>query len=835
MKNLTQALTRLFDKHRIVFWYDTKKELRQDYEQMEIEGVEKIELKDNEFGLKYKILRENPEDKFLLYYEGTQPEDINNWLLDVQLYSGQFRADQAAIWLGELGLGFEFAEIVTSHMDFFQSGKEEHKRRLKFKELLKPEDTAGTMRTKLLAVCADSDPRVDAILETLLCELSQNKDEKIKFIKKCNLDQHLWKQLNRIYGYESKEPSIKDFVLELFKSCYAMAVDKEVKLNNDALVFLSRWKDSMTQKNAFEGLSKQCADILNIKVGLYQKDYRDLADIDYFEIIERKIIFDLIKAVCDCTISQGDCTLLVRRRKQSHWFDKYENEYEVIENTALFTKILSEINIDIETIDAGLECYVKNWFKLDQLYRKVIYHAGITKETTLLEPLLTQIEKQYTNNYLLKVNDHWQGLIDQIDHWLPTGVTRQDQFFKKWVQPYLEKGNKVFVIISDALRYEIGDELLSKIRQEDKYEATLKPMVSMLPSYTQLGMAALLPHKSLSLRADDTGYVDADNQGTAGIDARVKILKSSMTQSVTAMNSKNLFELNKDESRALFRDNDVVYIYHNFIDKTGDSRDSEDRVFKAVGDTIEEMIKLIKKLTAANASNILLTSDHGFIYQHQPVEESDFTDIEIDGEQVLYRNRRFVIGKNLKADPRLMKFSSHQLGLAGDVDVVFPKSINRLRLRGSGSRYVHGGASLQEIVIPVIHINKKRQSDVEYVEVEILKGTTTVISTGQLSVVFYQSTPVSDKTQPRKLRAGIYTMLGQLISDVHEINFDLVSERPREREMPVRFVLTKEADKANGQVVILRLEERETGTAHYREYKSVKYMVRRSFTSDFDF
>ena len=44
------------------------------------------------------------------------------------------------------------------------------------------------------------------------------------------------------------------------------------------------------------------------------------------------------------------------------------------------------------------------------------------------------------------------------------------------------------------MRYEIGDELLSLIRQEDRYSAELEPALSMLPSYTQLGMAALLPN-----------------------------------------------------------------------------------------------------------------------------------------------------------------------------------------------------------------------------------------------------------------------------------------------------------------------------------------------------
>ena len=58
------ALTRLFDKHRIIFWYDTKKELRSDFEAASIPGVEKLEIANNEYGLKHRILRESPEQKF---------------------------------------------------------------------------------------------------------------------------------------------------------------------------------------------------------------------------------------------------------------------------------------------------------------------------------------------------------------------------------------------------------------------------------------------------------------------------------------------------------------------------------------------------------------------------------------------------------------------------------------------------------------------------------------------------------------------------------------------------------------------------------------------------
>jgi len=65
---------------------------------MELAGAEKIELQSNEFGVKYRLLREAPEQKYLLYREGPPPADLDNWLLDVELADaeGEFRTDQVA-------------------------------------------------------------------------------------------------------------------------------------------------------------------------------------------------------------------------------------------------------------------------------------------------------------------------------------------------------------------------------------------------------------------------------------------------------------------------------------------------------------------------------------------------------------------------------------------------------------------------------------------------------------------------------------------------------------------------------------------------------------------
>src|SRR5690606_37958527 len=97
------------------------------------------------------------------------------------------------------------------------------------------------------------------------------------------------------------------------------------------------------------------------------------------------------------------------------------------------------------------------------------------------------------------------------------------------------------------------------------------------PSYTQLGMASLLPHKTLQILENDSGEVMADGVSTMGTANRARILAKTVPSS-TAVLAKDVLAMGKEDSRALVRDHDVVYVYHNLIDKTGDTRDTEERV-----------------------------------------------------------------------------------------------------------------------------------------------------------------------------------------------------------------------------------------------------------------
>jgi len=558
--------------------------------------------------------------------------------------------------------------------------------------------------------------------------------------------------------------------------------------------------------------------------------------IDHFEEIDRHIIRQIVQAMSTQTVSSPEVLTWVRERRQSNWYPKYEDIYQAIGFATEFQQALAEANLGMTSPAEGVRRYVSSWYKLDQLYRKFIYHMQKSGQASLLADLNDSVENRYTNSFVLPVNDAWQDQIAGLTEWKIPGYAAQADFYRDQAAEYRRKDQKVAVIISDALRFEVAEECLRRIRALDRFDAELKPMISSLPSYTQLGMAALLPHNGLAMAEDGSGDILAGGEPTKGTVAREKLLAAGRKgDNAKALKSEDVMNMRTEDGKALFRDHHIVYIYHNRIDAVGDKLQTEDRLPEAADDAIEDLTKLVRKLTSANFSNILITADHGFLYQHRALDESDFAIADPQGAEILFRNRRFVIGRGLNATVGMKHFTATGLGLSGDLEALIPNSINRMRVKGAGSRFVHGGAALQEVVIPVIRVGKQREADVGHVEVQIFVTGRSLISSGQTAVTLYQVQPVSEKMRPRELLAGIYATDGTLISDEYTLLFDFRSENAREREMPRKFLLSREADCFNNHDVILKLRERVGKTSHYQDYASHRFQMRRGITTDFDF
>ena len=836
MEKIKQVLTKKFKSNRIVFWYDDKQDMRDKYERVSLPGVEKIEIDNNEFGIKYRILRKQPDQKFLVYHEGPAPPYVENWLLDVFLAHDVFSADQESLWISELGLGPEFRDLAVDHRAFFEAKP----RRQALKQMLQADDAPPQIKQKMLAISAglSNSAQFNAIVERLLTEEAEQERDQAGFhmrlIQRSHLDDFLWRQFETHFDYYSEKRSIADFAIKLFESCYHLGLHEEAKLSSYSLQFMNRWKDSRSHYQAFETLSEEYATPLGIEQDLQHRDIGQLAELDYFALIDKKILFKLSKQVIAQTKTAHECQEYIRKRRRTHWYADFEHIYQAIWYGAQFLSDLRKTKLTMNSLEEGINNYVERWHKLDKAYRKFIYHVQASKQITLLETLLDKVQNTYANQFLIKLNDNWQLVINSAPKWSLSGVVNQQDFFDHFVrQKYLKKNHKVVVVISDAMRFEVGSELSERIGGEDGFQVELYPTLGVLPSETCLGMASLLPHKTMTL--EKTGSVRVDGKRTQSTQNRAKILAEAVPEGGTALLASDLLNMVTQERRALFRDHAVIYIYHDQIDDVGHNLITESQAFEAAETALDELINIIKKMISANASNLLITSDHGFLYQHNELDKSDYAKMTVDKSQVSKQTRRWVLSEVDELGASFKKFRSDALGYQIESNLFVVKSINRLPKQGATSRFVHGGASLQEIVLPVLWVNKNwDREDVKAVDVDILRSTSSIISTGQFIVSFYQVQPVSTERKARKLRARLYAQDNELISDTHEIVFDQKTDEVRKREVKITFFLSKKAENYNLQEVILKLEEQHPRTTKYIEYKSARYKLQRSFTTDFD-
>ena len=67
MSKIEESLANLFQKHRIILWYDEEKSFGEEYASLTLPGVEKITVENNEFAVKHLIYRQKPTYRFLLY------------------------------------------------------------------------------------------------------------------------------------------------------------------------------------------------------------------------------------------------------------------------------------------------------------------------------------------------------------------------------------------------------------------------------------------------------------------------------------------------------------------------------------------------------------------------------------------------------------------------------------------------------------------------------------------------------------------------------------------------------------------------------------------------
>jgi uncharacterized protein (TIGR02687 family) len=829
MKRIHDSLLQTFQRHRLVFWYDASGEWTKAFDGFEAENVTKLTVASNEFGTKVRILKEpNPSACFLIYSATERPADAENWLLDLLLQGHEFKADRASLAVQEVGLPYEYRPLAEQHVEFFK----EAKRVQSLKELVSKDDGVTDLRLKMMALLAGTPVEVDAVLLEFLKQAANGEmfDPVEEAFKRFALVEPFWKEVGRVFDYLPTNPSLRDFAVTLFRA--ANPLDSAVSLTPHARVFLQRWKDSQAHSPSFRKWASVLERDFQVASQLDSAgDKLSLGDADTFEIFDKFIIHRLCRAF-ETGARADEILTRIQSRRHSFWYLQHEHGYGAIQQALELRELIASAELSVDSIDTGIERYRSKWWKIDRAYRRACHHLRRYGQVNVMQKLDEWVGKAYVNNYLLPLADRWSDKVRTLEKWSCAALPAQRQFYQRHVVPYLEKGQKVFVIISDALRYEAAAEFTERMNSENRFTAEMDALLASLPSYTQLGMASLLPGNSLEI--DPTsGNAIVNGRSATGTENRNEILKRALDGRGTAIQAEQFLDLNtKIEGRSLMREHDVIYIFHNVIDKIGDSSATEAKTVDAVEQAFDELNQIVKKVANINGSNMLLVADHGFLFQQDAVDDSDDNAFPSASAWTL-KNRRFAIGTGIQPTSDIKAFTAGQLDHSGEWSCAFPVSLRRFPVQGSGKRYVHGGFSLQEVVVPVVHIHKARVDDTGRVAVELMRAPAK-ITTGQVALSLYQEKPVTAKLLPRELRVGVFAKDGTPLSEIKPLKCDSTEEEARKREVSVVLVLSKAADDFNNQEVEIRLEETLPGTAQTVTYKSHPIKLQKPFASDFD-
>ena len=426
----------------------------------------------------------------------------------------------------------------------------------------------------------------------------------------------------------------------------------------------------------------------------------------------------------------------------------------------------------------------------------------------LFDILKAKIDKFYEVDYLEKLLALWSSKVYEREN-----LAQQRDFYKNNIA---NADVRTVVIISDALRYEVGYEISQQLRKEANVkEIKLDAMLTDLPSRTFLGMANLLPCKTERNIDLVSAKVIVDGIDSQGTENREKILKLSCEES-SAISYDNFNKMNRGKQEEYIKGKKVIYIYHDNIDAIGDKAKTESNTFNACKDAVEDIVGLSKLLSSLGVVNVYITSDHGFLYEKKEVEE--YNKLELKNTKYEAIGKRYAIYKKEAEEKACITLKLDSLY------GVFPEKNQRIKASGSGLQFVHGGASPQEMIIPLINYKSGANSKkISKVQVRIRESVAKITSNlTKFSIYQIEAVSIKDKFIERDVSVALYDE-NVRVSDEKKLKLNSTEENTIH---DFRLTLSGEHKK-----VTLKVIDIESGDI----LDSKEYIVSIGIASDFDF
>lgn len=803
-----------FYTRRIIFWYDEDREFEDQLDDLQLENATLVRLTgSNTFAVKKLLCEDDRTSNFLVYQPLSFDKPDDNWLVNVQLYSEEFRADLNSIWMEEMGLPSTpvIRQQVKGYRKFFGA---KFRRDAVGKLNLHISTALDLHLAVMAAICGCQDAQPGSIIRAVLnAGLDMEQNQLYRNLENYGARNAFWAVVGRVAGYsEGEDSSLRQLAVHLLLTAATRTMRYEYFAGLESFLssphqafcydFISDWLRSGENRQLYE-IAHYVEETARLPQQFAKLDVLELCDTDCFPCIDACILTALMTQISNQVIPVDTIYKVVEKRRTKTWYEDAACYYEGILQVANMQTFFVEHSGGFHIAEPYKlwQAYVADYYRMDGYYRQ--FHLCFQRSLKVSDPQLDDLFKRvaqcveglYAHWFLGQLGENWTKVCaEELEQYgRIQNIQQQTDFYRNYVR---SSDNRVFVIVSDALRYEVAAALSEQLQREMQSSVRLSSCEAIFPTITKFGMAALLPHKHLEITEKGSGVLGIAADGVPTDAAyRDKILKSANNNSV-ALKYANIIGLKRAERQALVKGMDVVYIYHDRIDEA--SHTSDTAVFSACEDAIAEIKNLVRIIVNEfGGTKVFITADHGFLYTYNPLSEDDKLDKTGFADRIVELGRRYAILRQ-GAEPEYLlpvKFAGGHTGY----EAFAPRENVRIKINGGGLNYVHGGISLQEMVVPVIEYQHLRSStkayqrnkdqiDTKPVALHLLSANRKICNL-IFSLNFFQTEPVGGNREAATYSMYFVDAGDNQISDVCRVIADKTSLDGQERTFRCSFNL----------------------------------------------
>ena len=557
------AISEKSRNRKIIFWYDAKKDYEELLDELELEDTEIIKYDNNSLWIRYHIEKEELNKNIVIYLPFERQKGVNIELLDIETANSDliFNPDSTTMRLKNLGLSDECRVVIKKYNRFFNNKIRENDFKVFDIEDKNSENIDYIITAILLGIKSIN---IDDIIKNII-KIYYDDKKRYEALFKFGNEEFILNLINKYFG--SKITSTEEME-NVFKSLvftyFAASISNINKLNRygkyllqtrvtNSQVFVNNLMRDKSTKKYFELISNDISKEFGIEELISTMDIEEYKNADAFSIIDSNIILYIVNQLFNSINEFDKYNELITLRESKYWYDKYYNEYNFLKVVSKYFEVVNRVQTSIKTfeIEKFVELYTNELYLVDTLYRKMYYFFDNIRDKDNFINLKNKVENNYTNTYMLELSLKWSDTIENLNRYDANKLTMQNKFFDKYIKSQAEssKNGRTIVIISDAFRYECAKELNEKLKVFGT-KSDIYYMLGLVPSYTQLGMAALLPNKELSRdpnykdKGSDSIFVDGMN--SVGIENREKILTKVVPEGL-AIQFEELYAMTKSE------------------------------------------------------------------------------------------------------------------------------------------------------------------------------------------------------------------------------------------------------------------------------------------------